>query len=130
MRGLKNGLIIKIMKYKVGDKVRIKSLEWYNENKNAYMNVAHDDYSNSFVQLMADYCGMEANITEVEGSYYILDVDNGDWWWKDFMFEEPLVDDSNYEQLKEIAIELIRADVSPREVALWAKEIYKELKTK
>lgn len=118
------------MKYKVGDKVRIKSLEWYNENKNAYMNVAHDDYSNSFVRLMAAYCGMEANITEVEGSHYILDVDNGDWWWQDFMFEEAFAYDQNYEQLKEIAIELIRADVSPSAVAFFAKEIYKELKKK
>ena len=118
------------MKYKVGDKVRIKSLEWYNERKNGLGHVAHDDFYNTFVSSMIAYCGMEANITEVEGSHYILDVDNGDWWWQDFMFEEPLVDDSNYEQLKEIAIELIRANVSPREVAFLAKEIYKELKKK
>ena len=128
------------MKYKVGDKVRIKSLEWYNERKNWLGHVVHDDFYNTFVSSMIAYCGMEANITEVEGSHYILDVDNGDWWWQDFMFEEPiqesectkqqLVDDSNYEQLKEIAIELIRADVSPSAVAFLAKEIYKELKKK
>ena len=118
------------MKYKVGDKVRIKSLEWYSKNKNGLGHVSHYDTNNTFVSSMSSYCGMTANITEVEGSHYILDVDNGDWWWQDFMFEEPLVDDSNYEQLKEIAIELIRANVSPREVALWAKGIYKELKKK
>ena len=128
------------MKYKVGHKVRIKSLEWYNERKNWLGHVVHDDFYNTFVSSMIAYCGMEANITEVEGSHYILDVDNGDWWWQDFMFEEPiqesectkqqLVDDSNYEQLKEIAIELIRADVSPSAVAFLAKEIYKELKKK
>ena len=118
------------MKYKVGDKVRIKSLEWYNERKNGLGHVAHDDFYNAFELFMIAYCGMEANITEVEGSHYILDVDNGDWWWKDFMFEEPLVDDSNYEQLKEITIELIRANANPMAVAFLAKEIYKELKKK
>ena len=118
------------MKYKVGDKVRIKSLEWYNERKNWLGNVAHDDFYNTFVSSMSSYCGMTANITEVEGSHYILDVDNGDWWWQDFMFEEPLVDDSNYEQLKEITIELIRANANPMAVAFLAKEIYKELKKK
>ena len=128
------------MKYKVGDKVRIKSLEWYNERKNWLGHVVHDDFYNTFVSSMIAYCGMEANITEVEGSHYILDVDNGDWWWQDFMFEEPiqesectkqqLVDDSNYEQLKEITIELIRANANPMAVAFLAKEIYKELKKK
>ena len=118
------------MEYKVGDKVRIKSLEWYSKNKNGLGNVSHYDTNNTFVSLMSAYCGMTANITEVEGSHYILDVDNGDWGWQDFMFEEAFAYDQNYEQLKEIAIELIRANVSPREVALWAKGIYKELKTK
>ena len=128
------------MKYKVGDKVRIKSLEWYNERKNWLGHVVHDDFYNTFVSSMIAYCGMEANITEVEGSHYILDVDNGDWWWQDFMFEEPiqesectkqqLVDDSNYEQLKEITIELIRANANPMAVVFLAKEIYKELKKK
>lgn len=119
------------MKYKVGDKVKIKSLEWYNNSqKSEYGSVKHDDAGNSFVPLMIPYCGMEANITEIEGSYYILDVDNGAWWWQDFMFEEAFAYDQNYEQLKEIAIELIRADVSPSAVAFFAKEIYKELKKK
>lgn len=118
------------MKYKVGDKVKIKSLEWYSKNKNGLGHVSHDDFYNTFVSSMTAYCGMKANITEVEGSHYILDVDNGDWWWQDFMFEEPLVDDSNYEQLKEITIELIRANANPMAVAFLAKEIYKELKKK
>ena len=129
------------MKYKVGDKVRIKSLEWYNNSqKSEYGSVKHDDAGNSFVPLMRPYCGMEANITEVEGRHYILDIDNGNWFWQDFMFEEPiqesectkqqLVDDSNYEQLKEITIELIRANANPMAVAFLAKEIYKELKKK
>lgn len=118
------------MKYKVGDKGRIKSLEWYNENKDKLGNVVHYDSNNTFVSSMIDYCGMEANITEVCGSNYILDVDNGVWCWQDFMFEDHPADDSNYEQLKEIAIELIRANANHRTVALLAKEIYKELKKK
>ena len=114
------------MKYKVGDKVRIKSLEWYNNSqKSEYGSVKHDDGGNSFVSLMIPYCGMEANITEVEGSYYILDVDNGDWWWQDFMFEEAFAYDQNYEQLKEIAIELIRANANPMAVAFWLKKYTK-----
>ena len=49
---------------------------------------------------------------------------------KTLCFEEAFAYDQNYEQLKEIAIELIRADVSPSAVAFLAKEIYKELKKK
>ena len=118
------------MKYKVGDKVRIKSLEWYSKNKNGLGHVSHYDTNYTFVSSMSSYCGMTANITEVEGSHYILDVDNGDWWWQDFMFEEAFAYDQNYEQLKEIAIELIRANANPMAVAFLAKEIYKELKKK
>lgn len=48
------------MKYKVGDKVRIKSKEWYEENRNTYGDV--DDDSAVFNSSMEKYCGREATI--------------------------------------------------------------------
>ena len=126
------------MKYKVGDKVRIKSLEWDNSaNKSGK---GHIEGSNGvlFNSGMTNYCGCDAEIIEVRPSkkgeeLVKLDIDKGNWPWYDWMFEENISEnetDYDYEQLKEIAIELIRADVSPSAVAFLAKEIYKELKKK
>lgn len=56
------------MKYKVGDKVRVKSLEWYNENKDEYGTV-HVPFS--FIKEMKCYCGRKFTIQEV------LDYDDG-----------------------------------------------------
>lgn len=43
------------MKYKVGDKVRIKTLDWYNENKNEYGDVPCGEHN--FVPSMSAFCG-------------------------------------------------------------------------
>ena len=74
------------MKYKVGDKVRIKSLDWYNENKsyetgNVYLSM-------SFVANMSKYCGQVATIIKASGrNEYKIDLDNGYYNWSGEMFE-------------------------------------------
>ena len=85
------------MKYKVGDKVKVKSLEWYNtfsNNGNKY--IRHDRAW--FTKEMAEYCGKTAIVTGIYNDSYDLDIENKDWGWYDWMLEdEPTV--SN--QLKE-----------------------------
>ena len=61
------------MKYKVGDKVVIKSLDWYNSNKNWQGKVYVPLIFNTD---MSKYCGMLATITNVEKlNEYRLDED-------------------------------------------------------
>ena len=76
------------MKYKLGDRVRIKSLDWYNENKNEYGNVEFSTHV--FVPRMSKYCGMIVTIEDIfedtDGNvaYY---MDGIDWDWTDEMIE-------------------------------------------
>ena len=58
------------MKYKVGDKVRIKSIDWYNENKNKYGNI-NCGYM-PFTSDMSIYCGAVLTICDIkeEFSFY------------------------------------------------------------
>ena len=77
------------MKYKVGDKVKIKSLEWYNNSqKDEYGSVKHGSGSNVFTNNMTKYAGMEATISKVGTYYYTIEIDGGMWGWNDWMFEE------------------------------------------
>lgn len=57
------------MKYKVGDKVRIKSREWYDANKNIYGDV--DFPYCAFIAAMSAMCGKVYEITDVDtdGTY-------------------------------------------------------------
>lgn len=75
------------MKYKVGDKVRIKSKEWYEENKNkeGRVNVPFD-----FVSNMAKNCGMiaEIKVANENCGFYKIDLDEEARVWSDEMFEE------------------------------------------
>lgn len=59
------------MKYKVGDKVRIKSLDWYKINADVNGHVG------LFVNSMSNYCGKTAVITDIINARYILDIDKG-----------------------------------------------------
>lgn len=71
------------MKYNKGDKVTIRSLDWYNTNKN------ERGYVGTFVPSMAEYCGKVAVIVEAFSSgYYLIDLDDQHWCWEDYMFEE------------------------------------------
>lgn len=73
------------MKYKVGDKVRIKSKEWYEENRNTYGDVDND--SAVFNSSMAKYCGKEATIICIKTDEYYIDIDGRTWKWVDWMFD-------------------------------------------
>lgn len=87
------------MKHKVGDKVRIKSLDWY--NKNGGDNKAVNFGLIWFGTSMKDYCGKIATIMEVGPFFYRLDIDNQWWYWVDKMFDETY----NMEQ-KEVKVKI------------------------
>ena len=78
------------MKYNVGDKVRIKSLEWYNANKDKNGNVYVVGVSNYFTNNMAKFCGKIATIIGYvdEAMYYVLDIDDNEYAWYDWMLED------------------------------------------
>ena len=79
------------MKYKVGDKVRVKSLEWYNKNKSEFGDVRTPN--NIFVPNMSIFCGKEVTISGValidsnNVIYYSLKEDTSGYGWTDDMFE-------------------------------------------
>lgn len=75
-------------KYKVGDRVVVKSLDWYNENKNKCGDVR---VPCCFVSGMAAFCGVNVTIASKNknawcDSYYIKE-DGGRYSWSDEMFE-------------------------------------------
>lgn len=74
------------MKHKEGDVVRIKSQKWYDSKKNNWGAIEHEDFD--FVFSMEEYCGKIAKITFIDTTYnaYLLDIDNGDNFWADWMF--------------------------------------------
>ena len=78
------------MKYKVGDKVRIKNLDWYNQNKDEDDNVPLIESTNSdynFVEAMRGFCGKVMTISSVNSYYYDMAEDDGDYYWTDEMIE-------------------------------------------
>ena len=74
------------MKYKVGDKVRIKSLDWYNENKDDFGNIdINEDFT--FYADRSRYCGKVFTISEVFDNCYSVKEDNNEYYWIDEMIE-------------------------------------------
>lgn len=69
------------MRYKVGDKVQVKSLDWYVKNKNEDGDIFIDD--SSFVREMSNLCGKELTIKSVGDDDYI--VKENHWSWGDGM---------------------------------------------
>ena len=66
------------MKYKVGDKVRIKSIDWYNENKDDYGYVWCTEFL--FTPEHSKYCGRELTISHItEIPSYVMESNGHDW---------------------------------------------------
>lgn len=79
------------MKYKPGDKVRIKSLDWYNANKNETGRVMCDYIG--FCKEMAKYCGEVLTIMTIgnqdigsKQKYFMHETDHP-WGFTDEMIE-------------------------------------------
>ena len=72
------------MKYKVGDKVKIKSLDWYNDNKDCDGNVECGFYY--FIEEMTKYCGKILTIGDVYRNEYELQ-EGENFIWTDEMFD-------------------------------------------
>ena len=87
------------MKYKVGDKVRVKSLEWYNAfSNNGKEYIRHGGSWFTFTKEMCEHGGKTATVVKINKDLYHLDIDNGECGWYDWMLEdEPAIS----EQLKE-----------------------------
>ena len=86
------------MKYNVGDKVRIKSLDWYNENKDEYGYVRLGDYL--FTPDLAKYCGEEFTIshtTQFTLPTYVM-IGNGHEW-SDEMIEGLVEEYDDFEKM-------------------------------
>ena len=86
------------MKYKVGDKVRIKSKDWYEKNKDEDGDIRLSQ--RYFNEDMCMYCGKIATIEEISTYHgyirYNIDIDKLHYFWDDEMFEE----DFDFKQLK------------------------------
>lgn len=63
-------------KYKVGDKVRAKSLDWYNENKDVFGKIWCDDVG--AIPFNSQYCGKVMTISGVYEDCYTMveDLEN------------------------------------------------------
>ena len=72
------------MKYKVGDRVKIKSLDWYNENKDDNGNININGLF-SFNGVNKHLCGTIMTIRETFGKSYM--VKENDAFWTDEMIE-------------------------------------------
>lgn len=72
------------MKYKPGDKVRIKSLDWYNRHTNE--TEVNWEY-NPFSCYMKKYCGQIMTISIVGGYSYSMIEDDGTYTWTDEMID-------------------------------------------
>ena len=84
------------LKFKVGDKVRVKSLEWYNENKDVFGDIIISK-KYIFLDRMAEYCGKVLEITEICDDYFRT---GNDYIWQDWMLEdEPINETQEVEQL-------------------------------
>ena len=83
------------MRYKKGDKVRIKSLEWYNANKNSEGEIIFHNF-HIFDESMSEFCGKVVTIDAYNprGNYYDIKEDGKVNFWSDDMFEGLVIEDT------------------------------------
>ena len=87
------------MKYKVGDKVKIR--------EDLIIGKEYDD-DTFFNDEMSQYKGKIAVITDIAiaENYYEIDLDNGEWAWIDEMFEDVVESENKDEKTVDIGYHL------------------------
>jgi hypothetical protein len=79
--------------YKIGDKVKIKSLEWYKQNSNVYGVIVVSKSEYIFIENMQRYCGKEFIIGSItkymspECNELVYQLKNVGYFWHEWMFE-------------------------------------------
>lgn len=106
------------LKFKVGDRVRVKSLEWYNSSKGAKGNILSSEIAGvDFVKGMDIFCGQVSQIQEVSGNYYIMQ-DCGCYCWQDWMLEDEIfTEDDPVTEVKQEIEQPKKTRVLTKEVA-------------
>lgn len=90
------------MKYKVGDKVRIKPKKWFESQKRSICGRLMIG-GVEFVDDMKKYCGLDAIVTK-DGYYYCLDICSDNINWSEEMFEGLVSEKTpTYKLIKDIA---------------------------
>lgn len=88
--------------FKIGDKVKVKSLDWYNKNKDEYGDVTN--VKCHFVSDMKVYCGKSAIIIWIGKEHfnpcYRINIDPHKYNWSKGMFEN--IKKSRRKKLKKI----------------------------
>ena len=92
------------MKYKVGDKVRINSLDWYNANKDETDDI---ECSNNiwFYRGMSKFCGKVMTISHVRVDHYTMVEDLVGYWTDEMiegLVEEDVIDIDEFQDDDEI----------------------------
>ena len=80
-------------KFKIGDTVRVKSLEWYNENKNERGFINQPPSTLCFNSFMSTICGFEIEISQIDYSSSAFKNIGilGSIWFEDWMVENEAV---------------------------------------
>lgn len=102
-------MIMETLKFKVGDKVRVKSLEWYDDNKNDDGRIYGLNNEINFINAMARYCGQIFQIQEIENDYYLMH-DNV-FCWQDWMLENEAINEEKQE-----VEQLNKNDMEPKQM--------------
>ena len=88
------------MNYNVGDIVRIKSIDWYNENKDEYGYI--DCGSRAFFTKMSNWCGKIATIKDIcKTNCYRLE--EYDFDWTDEMIEGLVEEETKPKDMGEVS---------------------------
>jgi hypothetical protein len=123
-------------KFKVGDKVRVKSLDWFNGNKDENGLVYIDKEGIVFNETMANLCGKIVQIEEVNRTGYFIKEYAG--FWQDWMLEdEPVTEtqevkqiDKNNMETKEMTLQEAQEIVRNTKYIVYSEEESRQLQEK
>ena len=122
------------LKFKVGDKVRVKSLEWYNQKKDS---IGHIPIGQVFTDAMSKYCGSILTIKEIFEDFYIVNENTKNW--QDWMLEDEPVTEEKQEveqlnkndmQTKEMTKEEVFAYLNKTKIMCTSDEETKKVQEK